>query len=285
MSRLCFDCHLSTVDKLVKKFNLSAVERDKLLHDARELLQKYSGCPNPIIATYIQRLASQKIKCDALYREEKCHANTVLLSDYQYWEIFVNQSHNPFQTAVKLAVAGNIIDYGAHSQPEDITAKINELVKLKFAIDDTINLYNRIKAAKKILYLGDNAGEIVFDKLLLETINHPNVVFAVRGRPVINDATIDDAMFVGMDKLCKVITNGYDAPSTLLEHCSQDFVAEYKEADLIISKGQGNFEGLMNSGGSNIVFMLMAKCNPIAELLGVKKGSLIVKENIKQKVV
>lgn len=98
----------------------------------------------------------------------------------------------------------------------------------------------------------------------------------VREKPVINDVTLDDAQQVGMDGICTVITNGYDAPSTLLEYCSESFKEAYDEADLIISKGQGNFEGLLERKQPNLYFMLIAKCQPMSEKLGVSNGDMVV---------
>jgi uncharacterized protein with ATP-grasp and redox domains len=133
--------------------------------------------------------------------------------------------------------------------------------------------------AKNILYLGDNAGEIVMDKLFLETIKHQNVYYAVRGMPVINDVTIEDAKYVGIDKFAKIISNGYDSPSTILDKCSEEFINIYNKADLIISKGQGNLEGLINVKNEKIFFLLMVKCGVIGDELGVKKGDFVVYNN------
>jgi hypothetical protein len=198
------------------------------------------------------------------------------LSGYKNWELLVKQSSDPLYTAVKLAVAGNVIDYGAQSVPDDINSQINILIKGKFKIDHTAELFRKIREAKSILYLGDNAGEVVFDKLFIETLQHPNVTYVVRGMPVINDVTFFDTEQVGFSGVCHVISNGYDAPSTILEYCSDEFLKLYHNADLIISKGQGNFEGLMNEQKENLYFLLMAKCEPMAKMLKVVKGDMIV---------
>ncbi len=139
-----------------------------------------------------------------------------------------------------------------------------------------MDLRDKINGSEKILYLGDNAGEIVFDKLFIETMQHPDVTFVVRGKPVINDVTFEDVRQTRIDNVCKVISNGYDAPSTLLEFCSEEFLDKFNTADLVISKGQGNFEGLMYTTHPNVFFLLMAKCEPMAELLGVNKGEMII---------
>jgi hypothetical protein len=122
---------------------------------------------------------------------------------------------------------------------------------------------------------------MVFDKLFIETMMHPNLIYAVRGAPVINDATMDDAKYVGIDRVADVISNGYDAPSTILEHCSDEFMKVFNRADVIISKGQGNLEGLLGQTTKAVYFLLMVKCEVIADALGVRKGDFVVSKGLK----
>ena len=276
MRQECYFCINKTVERLIQKFNPSSEIAEDFVLSVTKLLGNEWNTSNPYLATKIHRLAREKLNIHDLYSEEKLLANQLLLEHYHEWKKLITISSNPFQMAAKLAVIGNIIDYGAHSVNEDILTQIKSLTSNELAVDNTAELFDRIKSADSILYLGDNAGEIVFDKLFIETMAHPNVTFVVRGYPVINDITTDDVKQVGVDKLCRIISNGYDAPSTLLEYCSVEFLEAYNSADLIISKGQGNFEGLMNEKRDNLFFMLMAKCNPIAEMLGVKKGDMLV---------
>jgi hypothetical protein len=195
---------------------------------------------------------------------------------YPGFKKMVFDSGNSFETAMRLAIAGNIIDYGV-SDHFDLQEALDKVLFSGFAIDHSAELEKAAAKAKTILYLGDNAGEIVFDKLFIETMMHPNLWFAVRGSPVINDATMEDARYVGMDEVAHVIPNGYDAPSTLLEHCSAEFRELFDRADLIISKGQGNLEGLLdNQTEREIYFLLMVKCDVVADVLGVPKGSFVV---------
>ncbi len=278
MRQECYFCINKTVERLIQKFNPSSEIAEDFVFSVTKLLGNEWNTSNPYLATKIHRLAREKLNIHDLYSEEKLLANQLLLEHYHEWEKLITISSNPFQMAAKLAVIGNIIDYGAHSVNEDILTQIKSLTSNELAVDNTAELFDRIKSADSILYLGDNAGEIVFDKLFIETMAHPNVTFVVRGYPVINDITTDDVKQVGIDKLCRIISNGYDAPSTLLEYCSVEFLEAYYSADLIISKGQGNFEGLMNEKRDNLFFMLMAKCNPIAEMLGVKKGDMLVRK-------
>jgi hypothetical protein len=176
---------------------------------------------------------------------------------------------------LRLAIAGNIIDFAANDN-FNLQETIDNALTAEFAIDHSKQLEQKLKNAKLVIYLGDNAGEIVFDKLFIETINHHDLTFVVRGAPVINDATIEDAEYVGLNKIVTVISNEYDAPSTIVHKSGKMFQQYFEKADLIISKGQGNMEGILPLKDKRIFFLLMVKCNVMAELLNVEKDSLVV---------
>jgi hypothetical protein len=276
MRHECYFCHIRTIEKLIDKFKPDENTAQEFILSVHKLIEANWDLSNPQTATEIHRMAKDHLHNTNLYAEEKLKANDLLLKEYPHWQAIVNESQNPFSTAAKLSVIGNIIDYGAQSVKDDLSGQINSFFQKNLKIDMTHALNAEIDKAENILYLGDNCGEIVFDRLFIETMNHPNVTFAVRGKPVINDATLEDAAQVGLDKVCKVISNGFDAPSTLLDFCSDEFAEVYNNADLVISKGQGNFEGLMESRHPNEFFLLIAKCLPIANLLGVSKNDMVV---------
>ena len=189
----------------------------------------------------------------------------------------VAASADPLKTAVHIAIAGNIIDFATNPEFE-LEREIEGILQR----DPTINHYqafkDHLKDAASVLYLADNAGETVFDKILIETMGK-TVIYAVRDKPVINDATVEDALTSGLDTVATVISSGSDAPGTILKRCSEEFLAHYKEADIIISKGQGNFESLSAEQGP-IFFFLMAKCPLIAKDLGVEQGDIIIKSQM-----
>ena len=227
--------------------------------DLHQILKIYSRNPDP-------------------YFEQKKQSNDIALQMYPELKKQILHSENPFDKALRLAIAGNIIDYavGAHFDLDDT---IDKVLNSSIAIDNSSELKTTLSKAESVLYLGDNAGEIVFDKLFIETIMHPNLTFVVRGEPVINDATIHDANYVGMDKVANVISNGYNAPSTIVDKCSPEFQQLFSNADVVISKGQGNLEGLLGKTDKEVYFILMVKCDVIAEALNVKKGDFVVKCN------
>lgn len=276
MRHECYFCHIKTIEKLIQKFEPEPQIAEDFIFSIHELLNNNRELENTYLAKNIHQIAKKNLNNKDLYQEEKIKANALLLKSYSYWKDLVDKSENPFFTAAKLSVIGNIIDYGAHSVGDNISAQIEAYFKKDLKIDRTLELKQALNRADSVVFLGDNTGEIVFDKLFIQTINHPNLTYVVRGEPVINDATLEDAQQVGMDKLCRIIPNGSDAPSTLLEFCSDELNEIFNKADLIISKGQGNFEGLMKNKHPNLFFMLIAKCKPIAELLGVEKDDMLV---------
>lgn len=226
----------------------------------------------------MHRLIRKATCIDDPYKREKQQFNELLLSLEDDIRDEIHLSTDPFRTALCYALAGNIIDFGPR-KPFDALKTISEAsLKIPYK-DHSAELKEALKEATTVLYLGDNAGEIVLDKLFIETIHHPNLYFAVRGYNIINDVTLEDAERTGMTKVAQVISNGYDAPSTIINRCSPEFREIYQKADFIISKGQGNLEGLIDVTDKKIFFLLMVKCHVIAELIRVPEREVVVMLN------
>lgn len=189
----------------------------------------------------------------------------------------VEASEDPLKTAVHIAIAGNIIDFATNPDFE-LKREIERILRKEPAINHYHAFMHHLAHATSVLYLADNAGETVFDKILIETMGK-KVIYAVRDKPVINDATIDDAVASGLDSVATVVSSGSDAPGTILRRCSEEFLGHFREADLIISKGQGNFESLSAEQGP-IFFLLMAKCPLIAKDIGVEQGDIVIKSQM-----
>jgi len=276
----CLLCFKNTYQGLFDKFNLTTVQRLTFMVFFEQSVLSHN-ISKPV---ELQQILNQKF-CEIImikdpYEKEKIKSNKQALKLLKKWEPIVTASENPFDLALRLSIAGNIMDYGANNK-FNISDTIHEVIHAPFAINHAELLKNEIIKAQSILYIGDNAGEIVFDKLFIKTcLKNKKVFYAVRGCPVLNDATKDDADIIKMEEVAEVISNGNGAPSTLLNKCCYDFKKIYNEADLIISKGQGNLEGLITEKNPKIFFLLMIKCNVISELLGVEKGRFVV---VKQK--
>ena len=216
------------------------------------------------------------------FHHSKVEANRAVLSIYPRLQQLVQQSADRLFTACMLAIAGNSIDLGPKFEYGSIDNVINSTIgsPLPLAVNNYDQFWSSLNNSRVLLYLGDNAGEIVFDRLLIEEIHRVKELetyFVVRGEPVINDATMDDALAIGMDRVTKIISNGSDAPATILSQCSTELQHLYHSADIVIAKGQGNYESLEGEAG-NIFFMLRAKCTLIANSLGVNIGDCVLKE-------
>jgi hypothetical protein len=195
----------------------------------------------------------------------------------------VQRSDDPFAAAVRLAVAGNVIDLGAKGGlTEDEVRQAASAALDHPLVGDVELLRQAATTAQSILYLTDNAGEIVFDRVLIEQLPRDRVTVAVRGRPAINDATREDAAAAALQEIAEVIDNGSAIPGTVLSDCSSEFRRRFAEADLVIAKGQGNFETL-NDVPAPLFCLFRVKCAIIAEHCGHPEGSHVVWHAPKQR--
>lgn len=275
MDYRCVNCFRNTYRKLMEKYALNVEQKADFNAFFDETVSRYEEMIAPELQIPLQKKLVELSGVSDLYRKEKCQSNNLALSLVLYWKDAVKVSPDPFRMAARLAIAGNIMDYGA-SDNFDLRKTIDRVFQASLAIDETERLRNAIANAGNILYLGDNAGEIVFDKLFIETIGHPNVTFVTRGGATINDVTVKDAGDVRMHEDAKVITSGVVAPSTLLSQAPKEFLEVYNNADVIISKGQGNLEGLIDENDPRVFFMLMTKCEVMAERLNVQKNDFVI---------
>ena len=221
---------------------------------------------------------------DDPYREIKREYNQLLLDREKDCSALIEAADEPFQLALRYAVAGNLVDFGGKNTftREDVTALIDRVPEIAFAYDDSEDLLAAVRRARSIMYLGDNCGEIVLDKLMIEQILRENpsvqVIYGVRGGPAINDVTLDDAEQVGMADVARVLSSGVATPTTVISASTEEFRRAFFDADLVISKGMGNFEVLIDGcGREDVYFLLMTKCTLVTDLVGVPLMSFVCK--------
>ncbi|MEW6379449.1 MAG: ARMT1-like domain-containing protein [bacterium] len=274
----CFPCFIHQTLNALDMLNADAQVRERVL---REVLRCSSEIdlllPPPAMGRAIHNLIQRECHAPDPYREAKDRFNRLALALYPDMARKIKNSPNPLEVAVRLAIAGNIIDFGIHTrlQMSQVHQSVQEALDTPLDPAAFALLDQAVQEARQILYLGDNAGEIVFDRLLIETLPSEKITFVVKGGPIINDALREDAEFIGLADLVPVIDNGANAPGTVLELCSADFVRRFHQADLIIAKGQGNFETL-NDVPQKIFFLLKAKCPVVAEHVGCKINSMLL---------
>lgn len=230
----------------------------------------------PAVAQQLHRRIRKTSGHTDPYRELKRSFNELALKLLPDIEKQIQDAADPFTTAVRYAIAGNVIDLGAKGSlsQEEVFQSIDRALSDPF-IGDVDTFHQAVNNAKQILYLTDNAGEIAFDRLLIDQLPTERVTVAVKGAPVLNDAVIEDAIQVGLTERVTVIDNGSDAPGTLLDDCSETFRERFNAADAIISKGQGNFETLSDAD-QNIFFLFKVKCPVIANNCGHPVGTQVL---------
>jgi hypothetical protein len=246
----------------------------RLLHDIADA--DLDGIP-VTISQRIQRIIRSETGRADPYRALKRRMNRTALDLLPALADLARRHPDPREAVVRLAIAGNLLDSGAKSrlEPEDLPERLASVLDMPLA-GDVAELFEAADNAHCILYLCDNAGEIVFDRLLIEALPAEKITVVVRGSPVLNDATIEDAETAGIPAVAPVIDNGSDAPGTLIRECSEEFRGWFDRADLVIAKGQGNYETLSETG-KDIFFLLAVKCPAIAAEIGAPMGSLVVK--------
>ena len=265
---------LVTGDELVHK---------EIMNDLAAKVPEFSlGLTPPEIAREISKLVTKRCGAGDPYKRLKDQSNRRAMELYPELKKEVAQSGDRLLAAVELAIAGNVIDYGAKN-----TLNVDEEVQKLLAGDfpsgrdgtfEFEKFRQDLSRAKTVLYLADNAGEIVCDRIFIEEFSEGReVIFAVRDKPALNDALIEDAVFCGIDKVARVISSGVDSPGTVLKYCSDEFLKIFKEADLVISKGQGNYEALTNAG-RKIYFLFKVKCPVIAGHSGSTLGDIVLKQ-------
>ncbi|MDH3329475.1 MAG: ARMT1-like domain-containing protein [Desulfobulbaceae bacterium] len=268
----CFACQALATARLSS--NDPDIEKRVVQEIGRLVSQFDLSLSPPENAVEVYALIAELTDIHDPYEQLRKKSNAMALSIRDRIRRRINSSENPVKTALHYAVAANIIDYGARHDFDEINILENCLHR-DFFIDDTEGFISALKsvAGLKILYLADNSGEIVFDGLLVEQLQKfgCDVTLAVRGKRILNDVTIEDAVECGIDKLCRVITNGTGCPGSPLSSCSDTFRKVFSESDIIISKGQGNFETLSEVDGP-IYFLLTVKCRVVGRhIAGMRK--------------
>lgn len=232
--------------------------------------------PAPWVARAVHRRLRTLTGVDDPYREVKARTTRAALALLPECRARIAAAADPFEAAVRMAIAGNVIDFGVEGSvgDADIRRALEAALEAPLA-GEPAALRRAIEGAGSVLYLADNAGEIVFDRPLIERIGPGRVTLAVRGGPAINDATRADASAAGIDGLVEVIDNGVDAPGTLLAECAPEFLRRFAAADLVLAKGQGNYETLCDAPRP-VFFLFKVKCAVIANRVGLPRGTHVI---------
>jgi uncharacterized protein with ATP-grasp and redox domains len=276
----CIPCLLRQSLEAARMVSADASLHEQILRDTLKWMQEmdFNQSP-PALGQRVHRRLRRMTGAADPYRTAKDRLNRLALELIPAYQTLLETDGDPLQMAVRLAIAGNMMDMGVNANltEADVRQTMEQALQAPFW-GEMEKFRQAIAGAQSILYLADNAGEIAFDRLLVEQLPTGRVTVAVRGHPVINDATLQDAQAVGLDQIVEVVENGSDAPGTLLHDCSADFRRRFAEADLIIAKGQGNFETLSDAPG-NLFFLFKVKCRVVASHVGQPIGMQVLMQS------
>jgi len=275
----CFPCFLRQTLDAVRFVTKDEKIQEKVVRQVLELVSSTDACQTPpAIGQQIHRTIRRMTGNADPYRQRKHDSNVLAMKLYPQLKERIRDSSHPLEMAVRLAIAGNVMDFGVYSSLDDadVMKAVDSALVDGWDAGCLEEFTQAVSEAREILYLGDNAGEIVFDRLLIEKLPHEKVTFAVKGSPVLNDVTREDAEMAGLTCLVEVIENGSDAPGTILEDCSAQFRQRFDQSDLVLAKGQGNYETL-SGVDKKVFFLLKVKCPVIAAHLGGEVGQMILR--------
>jgi len=272
----CYPCLLRQVLDAVGYLDLDETSTEKIIN---ETLLSLINIDDELTSSEIAALMHHKITSDSGGKDPYIKAKQYSLEKafelFDYAKRIVQESYDPLETALKICAAGNIIDFGPSSD-FDLKSAIEHVLKTQFTPFDYEAFKETLDKAQNILFLADNAGETVFDRLLIEQIEQP-LIYVVKQAAIMNDALSIDAQNTKFPDYVKIIDNGTAIQGTVLKHCSPEFLEKFHQADLIISKGMANFETLPEEGPRSF-FLLKIKCNPIAKLSGIPYESFVLKQ-------
>ena len=283
------ECIPCIVNQAIKVANMVGLEnKNELLRNVFAYLSQvdFNKSSTPELIGEIFTILKQVTGNEDPYKETREHYNKMFLEQLPNLEQEISVAEDPFLEAIRYAIIGNIIDFNPihNLLLSDIEATFLRLKEAPLEINDSYLLMQEIMNSSTILYLGDNCGEICLDKILIKKIKEQNpschVFFATRGEAVVNDSLEEDAYFVGIEDYATIVSNGDSSLGTVLERTSKRFQEIYQNADIVIAKGQANYECLSNED-KNIYFLLMTICSVIAKDIGVPEMKMICLNNRK----
>jgi damage-control phosphatase, subfamily I len=277
----CIGCILTQSRRVCEAIHADEVLTQTITHYVEDELSSadFTLSPPVIAAPLYEQMARLAQKHD-LYDEQKAHASEQASHYLPFCTESILASSDPFIALLKTAVVGNVIDLAAEVS-FDLHDAITSVYKTPFAHDDSAKLSHQMHNAKTLLYIGDNTGEHLFDKLAIEHLSKlfPNldITYMVRGNVIINDVTMKEALEAKIDDVCTLIDSGVPTPGFVYELASPESQELFDSADVIIAKGMGNYECMTPLRRKNICFLLKVKCSVVASSLGHEIGSIICK--------
>ncbi len=291
------DCHSCVINQAITAASFAGLDQNqtsRVIAVAEEGLKK--SLKEQLLVQHIIRYIADAIIEELgespdfdIYAGVKRESNRLSINCSDLLQKKIDDSQFPLETGLQIAAAGNIIDFGAKNHTNlNLVEELEKLTTILFTRYDLEPFKKALSDASTMLYICDNCGEIVFDMLFMKQLmrDYPDlkIIAAVRDKPIINDATFEDASYVGLDRLVTVISSGSVYPGTILSESTEEFKALFESSSLILAKGQGNLETLLPLSNERLFFLLRIKCEFMANLTGVSKDSLALIHNAHQQI-
>ena len=279
----CVECIINQSRRVTEAIRADNVLSRRMVERVETLGEQFDFTKSPPeVASYVYEQMAEIAGMDDLYEELKAHATEKAKTFIPQLHQELENSSDKLLTAIKIAVAGNVIDLAAEVT-FDLNEEMEKIFETNFAHDDMDQLESALEKASTLLYIGDNVGEHIFDYLCVETLQelYPRleISYMVRGNPIINDVTMLEAEEAGFDRLCNLVDSGVNTPGFAYERANEASKKLFDESDLVITKGMGNYECLSPSPRTNLCYLLKVKCNVVANSLGQSVGDIICKMN------
>jgi len=278
----CVECILNQSKRVAEAIHADDKLTQKITSTALEMSKDFSFKQNPpeVATPLYEKMAEIAGKKD-LYDEVKKLSTLKALSFVPHLENEIKNSSNPLFTATKVAVAGNVIDLAAEVE-FDLHEELDKIFHTDFSVNDFELLEEKLSKASTLLYVADNAGEHIFDKIYIQTISslfpQLKITYMTRGNAIINDVTFEEAQEAGFEEICHLVSSGVNTPGFVYNRANKNSQELFDKADVIITKGMGNYECLSDYGRKNLFFLLKVKCNVVARSLDRTLGDIICKE-------
>ncbi len=275
----CVECIINQAKRVGDTLGVDDETSKQLIQIAKEMSKEFSFLQTPPeVATPVYEEMAKSLSTDDIYEDIKERSTKKAQSFLPFLEKKLQQSDDLFVDATKMAVAGNVIDL-ASEVAFDLEEELSKIFHTDFTIDHTKELETLLKKASTVVVLGDNVGEHFFDKLYIQTLQklfpHVKFYYFVRGKPIINDVTQKEAYEIGFEQICEVIDSGVPTPGFVYDKATDEAKKLFEDADVVISKGMGNYECLSPSFKSPIAFLLKIKCQVVASSLGEEVGGIV----------
>jgi uncharacterized protein with ATP-grasp and redox domains len=279
----CVECIINQSVRVANLITDDESLKNKIISSTKLLSKDFSfNNTPPEIASYVYENMADIAKKYDLYDEVKQNSTKKALSFVPLLKEKLLDSNDKFLTAIKIAVAGNVIDLAAQVE-FDLDEELNKIFHTNFAYDDVDILKQELEKSKTVLLIGDNVGEHIFDYMFIEVLQdfYPKIKFSymVRGNPIINDVTIKEAKEAKFDELCELVDSGVNTPGFAYNRANKYSQVLFDSVDIVLSKGMGNYECMSESHRKNICFLLKIKCNVVANSLSKNLGDIVCKFN------